>query len=836
MFSVLLAGMCGCPAPRPASAGETLRLIEEEFTAGDLLKAQADARGALSRSDLSSLAHEDLRLELAKIYLYRGMNEKVLALLDQSSSPSTTDATLVLKHTIRSLALARLGQTGDAERELADAERVRDAERFAGEIAQARGSLDLEMGRLDRATEMFQKALNSARQHADSYLQARMLLNLGVIELQEEHYEDALVHFKEAQTIGSHIGAGLTLEKAEGSIGYSFYGLGDFPRALESFQLARTRAAALGSPVDEIEWLNNEGLTQFRMGDSVAARASYEGSLAAAAEIASQEEIVDAHSALGLLLLNSDLPAAAEHVKQAAHMAELRSNLPEQRKAGLLQAMIRARQGATAEAMRSLLILDRMPTATPSFRWQAEQELARLHVQQGDEAAADRWFRRAIETFSRQRSSLRDVESDLPFLENGSNLYSDYVEHLVAQGKTNEALEVVDQGRAEALLRGLPASAPASKGRYGAHGGANALAGRLGGTILVYYLLPRGSYLWAITAARTGFYRLPGEARISTLVHTHGRAILAARDLSVESDAAGRLLFEQLIRPAADLVPHGQHVFVLADKALNSLNFETLLATDGQPHFWIEDAVITHIASLRMLSTSTRQRGETASKRLLLVGDPAYRDKQYMALPNAAEEISAVMNHFSAESRTVLRGSAATPSAYRAQRPGEFDFIHFVAHATVDPPSPLDSAVVLSGGDGQSDKLYAREILVDRLKADLVTISGCYSSGSRSYAGEGLVGLAWAFERSGSRNVIGALWEVSDSSTPALMNRLYEELASGASPSEGLRTAKLSLLHSPGVFRKPFYWAPFQLYSMSGGASGPISGRVRAQASPARRQ
>jgi CHAT domain-containing protein len=101
------------------------------------------------------------------------------------------------------------------------------------------------------------------------------------------------------------------------------------------------------------------------------------------------------------------------------------------------------------------------------------------------------------------------------------------------------------------------------------------------------------------------------------------------------------------------------------------------------------------------------------------------------------------------------------------------------------------------------------------LHAELVTISTCYGAGTRSYAGEGLVGLSWAFLRAGAHNVIGALWEVSDTSTPHLMDELYGELQEGRSPEVALRAAKLSLLHSNSVFRKPFYWAPFQIYSGS---------------------
>jgi CHAT domain-containing protein len=57
------------------------------------------------------------------------------------------------------------------------------------------------------------------------------------------------------------------------------------------------------------------------------------------------------------------------------------------------------------------------------------------------------------------------------------------------------------------------------------------------------------------------------------------------------------------------------------------------------------------------------------------------------------------------------------------------------------------------------------------------------------------------------------MWEVSDASTPLLMDDLYRELAKGSQPDVALRSAKLAMLHSKSVFRKPLYWAPFLLYS-----------------------
>jgi CHAT domain-containing protein len=46
------------------------------------------------------------------------------------------------------------------------------------------------------------------------------------------------------------------------------------------------------------------------------------------------------------------------------------------------------------------------------------------------------------------------------------------------------------------------------------------------------------------------------------------------------------------------------------------------------------------------------------------------------------------------------------------------------------------------------------------------------------------------------------------------MDEFYGELEKGKTPDTALRNAKLTLLHS-NSYRKPFYWAPFQLYTGS---------------------
>lgn len=810
--------------------------IDQTFVSGDLEGARQRAAVALEGVGGNGIWSSTYRVELARIYLYQGRNRDALGLLMTTASEGAPELVCVRWHTVRALALGRTGDIAGAEQEMSEAKRIAASRpaALAGEVASSYGSLRLDEARYEEANSKFREALESARSGKDRFLEAQTLLNLGTVALQGEHAEEALHRLTEAREAAVAIGARLQLEKILGNAGFALYDLGDFVTAKQQFELAEKQARELGAPKDRIQWLTNEGLSAARLGDREHALLAYQSALREAESIGSDEAMSDNHSAIGLLLMDTEPQQAAFHIRETARSALERHHRPDQQNAELLEGMFLSRTGRLADAARRLRVLDEDATVVPSLRWQTEQELARVSVRMGQERVAEGWFRRAIETFHQQQLSLEDVESKLPFLENGTDLYSDYVQFLVDRGRTDEALTVVDQSRAEAL-RGLPipgerrvlgAAGERVPGSAGVVGRAEAAARRrlaagLHGAILVYYVLPRESYLWVTTAERSAFFRVAGGAELRPLIEAHGRAILGAKDMLAETQPTGRVLFDKLVGPAVGMLHPGERVFLVGDGALNELNFETLVNPQGGPHFWIEDVVLTHVPSLRLMRPAKVEvqggaaKGVAPGGKMLLMGDPQYRAEEYQALPKAAEEVRNVMQHFAPESRTVLTGVQATPAAYRKERPGEFRYIHFVAHSTANAVKPLDSAVILSrDGDG-TDKLYAREIVGAPLRAELVTISGCYSSGARVYAGEGAVGLAWAFERAGARNVIGALWEVNDASTPALMDRLYAGLLRGAAPDVALREAKLELLHSPGVFRKALYWAPFQLYSSS---------------------
>jgi CHAT domain-containing protein len=366
------------------------------------------------------------------------------------------------------------------------------------------------------------------------------------------------------------------------------------------------------------------------------------------------------------------------------------------------------------------------------------------------------------------------------------------------------------------------------------------IAQKAGATLLFYWLGTEHAYLWAITPAKITLIPLPAQAEIVARAGRYRKALLDAEDPLEARNEDGQALYRLLVAPASKLIRRNAPVMILADGALSQLNFETLLVPGPSPeagkgsdpgtetHYLLDDATLLSAPSLAMLAAAKPARAQ--DRNLLLLGNPVSPSQDYPSLPLFGSEMTQIERHFAARHLAVFAGRQATPAAYLTGNPAQYAYIHFVSHAIASRTDPLDSAIILSGSalsgsalsgsalsggeaSGDSFKLYARDIMEHPIDARLVTISACYGSGTRSYAGEGLVGLSWAFLRAGAHSVIGALWEVSDDSTPRLMDNLYQGLEAGQEPAVALRGAKLKLLHSQSRFRMPFYWAPFQIYT-----------------------
>ncbi len=755
------------------------------------------------------------RLLEAQAMVWRGFYHNALQVLADWSPRSNPPEDSIRKLALEGVAYAHLHQFAAADHALTFAETACASTEYStcGDVYRARGVFGLASGHLDRASRAFSQSFEFGRSHHDPWLVASALLNLGVVALQQEHYDEALDWSKSAYQSAADL-HGRDLEQgALGNLGWAYFELGDTKRALDAFLEAERQSVRVGDIRDSIGWLTTAGVAYQTLDNLPSAIDAYHRALNLALEIGDTEDTINVLE----LLAHSSIDAgrigdAASYLQQLAPYLRGTPNHLDVVDVMLAQGRIAAARRQDQQAETLFRSVENDPAAQITMRLSAEHELARLYEAENNAASARNMYQTAIATFESDRNQVKNEDSKLPFSANATPIYDDYVQFLMNQQETAQALSVADQSRAQTLLQGLGVASGRKSFRPAALN-PGAIARKTGATLLFYWLGEKQSWLWAVTPTKTAAFPLPPQKEIAAEVSRYRAALLGPFDPIQFSPQAGTDLYRTLIAPAAGLLAPNAKVIVLCDGPLSELNFETLIVPAPKPHYWIEDADIISAPSLQLLA-SAASSPSTANK-LLLIGDAVSPSPDYPNLPNAAAEMLEIQKHFATDDETVFSRMRATPDAYAAAHPKQYAYIDFVAHGTASSADPLDSAIILSRASDAADsfKLYARDIINHPIDARLVTISACYGGGTRSYAGEGLVGLSWAFLRAGAHNVIGALWEVSDDSTPRLMNNLYAGLEEGLPPSVALRRAKLALLHSDTGFRRPFYWAPFQLYT-----------------------
>ncbi len=836
----LLSLVCFISDTAPSTAKLAYDHAWRLFEQGYLAKSQSESEQAFQQFRISDpVSAARFSVLDAEAMLYRGMYDGALHTLESYRGFGSRD-NLVEKLSIEAVAYTRQGQVTLAGDRIAQAQAMCDAERMesCGGVPSARAILAIKGGRLDEARELFLKALAFARNDNDRWLEANTTLNLGYIALQLDHYDEAVDWSKTSYDSAVAFGFENIAQIAAGNLGWAYYQLGDSDRALKQFLDAEKSAERLGSSRYELKWLSTAGYIYQDSGDYTQASESFRQSLYLARKIDSREDIVNALEDLARVsVLSGRLEEADNYIGQLTKSENVGGE-PKSANLSLTQCMLKEARHELPTAESCFHALQNNSAAPTTIRLDAGYGLAALLESEGKSDLAEESYKTTLTAYESARQTIKNEDSRLPFGANATRIYDSYIHLLMQEGRTEEALVTADQSRARSLEQGLDADVRA-KNLEGSRLNPKQIAQKIDATMLFYWLGSKQSYLWIVTPARIASVTLPPQQEIAARVDKYRRTILALRDPRRADDENGQALYRMLVGPAVPLIESvkqaelgkpeqaAKPVVILADGELNELNFETLLAPGQtvqqksgaaasevvQPHYLIEDLTIFSAPSLAMLASSkpVLDRGTN----LLLLGDPISPSDDFPTLPLFGLEMSKIQDHFKNQRVSRFAGKDATPEAYASSNPSQYSYIHFVSHAIADHTDPLDSAIVLSKSpsDGNSFKLYARDIIQHPIGARLVTISACYGSGTRFYAGEGLVGLSWAFLRAGAQRVIGALWEVSDDSTPRLMDGLYSNLAEGNSPAVSLRKAKLALLHSQSRFSLPFYWAPFQMYA-----------------------
>jgi CHAT domain-containing protein/tetratricopeptide (TPR) repeat protein len=786
---------------------------------GDLNGALADVNRASQKyGNISPEWDWRFRILKAEILVSRSAPQEALAVLQGDLPPSLASTDIAVRKALyQGTAYRYLQKSAQADEKLAEAEKLANSIQSPSlcQVLIARAGVLFNDEKFDAAETLYARAIALARQYGMSDQVANAQAALALISGKKDRLDEAVDRNQKALASARALKMSALEATILGNLGWAYFTLGDYQNALLFYKQGAEASERAGLNGYSAYWYTGVANSYFALRRYSEAEELAKRTLDRAKKLDDPETITTCLNSLAELSLRAGkLDDAEKYNHEALQLEQQGLDHFGVRESTLVSGRIETGRKNFAEAEKLFHQVSQDPAAETALKWEVHARLAELYDAEDKPDQAEQEFRRSIETITTARDSIDLNDSRLSYLSGGIDFYSDYVDFLVRRNRPLDALRVAETSRARMLLEGLSVDQKSSSHAMPVVQ-TQQLAKRLQATLLFYWVGQDHSYLWAITPVKTQCFEIPKASDLEPLAASYSKTIHDLRDPRGPGSAQGQQLYTMLVEPAQQLLPKDGRLILLADPSLSALNFETLVVPGPSPYFWIEDVTLSIASSLTLLSSAVA-RPRSRENNLLLVGNTEPVET-FPALPKASEEMHHVESFFPAAKRAVLEGKQATPQAFLSSHPERYAYLHFVTHGTASITRPLDSAVILSKS-GDSYKLYARDILRHPLSAELVTISACEGAGGRAYSGEGLIGLSWAFLHAGAHNVVGALWEVNDSAAPQIMDTFYSEMSKGKDPASALRTAKLALLHNQDadiVFKKPFYWAPFQLYTGS---------------------
>jgi CHAT domain-containing protein/Tfp pilus assembly protein PilF len=820
LLGVLLLG-CACRPAAESPATLYLR-ASADLRRGQL--AEAATLAALivsSKTEASPELLASARLLRAEVALAGGRSTEA-AQDAQTELPSALQRTAVAARRDKVLAQIDLtsGRLDMAATRLQRAEqlaRTLNDSHLLVEILLVDGTR-LRLQRDSAAAARTEEGYRAAVSANDGYWQAAALNNLGILHLRSFDYDGALGFFERALEAAHRVDARRFAAVSLTNISLCAYRLGDLERSGNGLRDAARVQESIGAWGDLQASLGELGNLYILRGQPADAMKAYRRAIELA-RVHAPTEAARWESNLATALANAGEWSEAQRLnEQAATERQAAGDAVGLAYARLNAGIIAAGLDRLDDAERLLLDARERGGNNPDLQWEANAELGAVYARKGDRSRAAAEFERALSGVEATRAALQR-DHQITFLVPRIRFYQRYVEFLIDYGDPNRALEVVESSRVQ-LLASRFGRAPWEQ-RRASIATLQQLAAREQSALISYWITSDRSLAWVITARDVRLITLPPEARLRPLVRAYRRYLesSASDPLSV-GFAPAEALYDLVVAPL-NLAQSGLSRAIIApDGPLTGLPFDALIVRGPRPHYWVEDVslrVAPSLTALTMANATSPTRGGT-----LAIGAPEPVVGDLPPLPNAPGELASIALRVPAR---VIRGKEATPDAFLNADPTSFARVHFATHTIANAASPLDSAIVLAPG-AHGPRLLARELLDRRLQAELVTISACRSAGARDYSGEGLVGFAWVFLHAGARHVVAGLWDVNDRSTAQLMDAFYAALARGESSPDALRSAKRRLLDSGTAFRKPYYWAPFQIFEGPGPGPAPASGHT----------
>lgn len=802
---------------------KSLALAEQLKRSGDAPGARPDEYGVgTSLANLGNIARRNGEYERAIAYFQSSLN----AYRKIAAGSSNYQANIIDD-------LADIGRTysamGDSIRalgylnqSLTAAKQLQDLTRSAG-VYNSLGILYLNQRDYQKAIDFFEQGLRSAAGVNDRFRQASLLLNLSVTYQFQKKYDDALQSFQKCLQLAKAINDKETVILINEGIGGVYREQGRYKQALDSLDegLLMSRLIDDKIRIAEIQWRKAE--VQYANGDYPAAISSSNEAVNLADQLSLQNVSYLALTTLGRAQLaqQQDALAAQSFSKAIDRIEEMRNRIVGTEQGSELffedkvdpyreMVQLLASQNKTDGNAQALLFGERAKgRVLADVLRNGASNLASVMTE--SEKEEERKLNRDLTSLNLEIARARDpvrlraLNEQLRVARLKYETYRDtvYASHPPVRRQANRAITLDD------IRRVVTDDQTA---------------------FLEYVTTEARTYLFVVTKKlhqselSVSVHPIEIDIRKLTQKANAFRSSVATRDPGLADFS--RELYNLLIKPALPELRGRETICIVPDGPLWEVPFQALQAADN--HFLLQDFALYYAPSIDVLSLLTKHESiaRSASLSLLALGNPklgnevaenvkaAYRDESLAPLPEAETEVQTLKQIWGARSSRVLIGSEAAKRMFKAEA-HRYQIIHLATHGILDDSNPLYSRLLMARAIADPDDdglLEAREIMQLNLHADLVVLSACQTARGRIGAGEGVIGMSWAFLAAGARTLVVSQWKVDSISTSVLMISFHKHLKEhdGLRKAQALRQAALDLIKDKS-YQHPFYWAGFVL-------------------------
>lgn len=324
-------------------------------------------------------------------------------------------------------------------------------------------------------------------------------------------------------------------------------------------------------------------------------------------------------------------------------------------------------------------------------------------------------------------------------------------------------------------------------------------------SLLEFFTTDSTTYVFTISKNKNTVHELK-TPHLTTAIEKLREAIIG-QQIS-EYKKAAHTLYTQLIAPVADQCI-GDQLLIIPDGPLWHLNFELLLTKNDVSNdpaklsYLLRDFAISYANSANVLFSRDNKNISSKKKQECLAfsfSDSVQATKtntmRLAALRDAGEDLPGTRKEIRAISSIIdgqyYFGAEAVEKNFK-KNANAYSILHLALHGEVDNERPENSKLYFTKSTDtiEDNMLYSHELFALDIPAELTVLSACNTGTGKIAKGEGIMSLGTAFQYAGTKSLVLTSWEVSDQTTPEIMQYFYTNLKAGMNKAKALQQAKL---------------------------------------------